>query len=543
MRQPFGIAVIVLLSVSGVTLPAQRGRGDATLAGPEAARCRALANFVVPDLPDASTRIQSARLVDVPAGGLSAPFFGPPESGNAAIPTTIKQYCQVTGYVAPQNKFEIRLPLPADWNQRFFFSPCAGFCGGVNGAACNPSLARGYASVTHNGGHDGLQGFDGVWAANAPRLQEDYGWRSVHIVTLATKAITTQYYGRAIVHSYISSCSKGGQAVLKAAQQFPDDYDGYLPIAPVYDMAGRVIAGAWFAQAVNDGGGRSVLTPAVAAAVHKSVLLRCGAQAGVDEGFVTDPATCDWRPEMMACALGNVAGSECLTPAQVAAITRLMSPVVNSKGQVLYRYPYLPGTETEWGGWNYDSDNPFTNFANFVLHDQFMKYMADPTPRKNVNPLRFDFDRDPVTLTRARTVYDATSTDLRAVKARGGKILMWHGLADGGIMASSSIGYYEGVTKTMGGRASTEDFFRLFLIPGVHHCQGGPGLTDFDALTLLENWVEKGQAPDALMARRLANGVVERSRPIYPYPVLARYSGSGDPKQAASFAPHDPTRK
>jgi hypothetical protein len=542
MRQSFGIAVVVLFSLSGATLPAQRGPGEAPAGGPEAARCRALANFVVPDLPDASTRIQSARLVDVPAGGLPAAFFGPPQSGSAPIPTTIKQYCQVTGYVAPQNKFEMRLPLPADWNQRFFYSPCAGFCGGVNGTACSPSLARGYASVTHNGGHDGLQGFDGVWAANAPRLQEDYAWRSVHIVTLATKAITTQYYGRAIVRSYISSCSKGGQAVLKAAQQFPDDYDGYLPIAPVYDMVGRVIAGAWFAQAVNDGGGGSVLTPAVAAAMHKSVLARCGAQAGVDEGLVTDPATCDWRPEMMACGSGNVAGSECLTPAQVAAITRLMSPVVNSKGQVLYRYPYIPGTETEWGGWNYDSDG-IEPVTNFVLHDQFMKYMADPTPRKNVNPLRFDFDRGPATLARARTVYDATSTDLRAVKARGGKILMWHGLADGGIMASSSVGYYEAVTKTMGGRASTEDFFRLFLIPGVHHCQGGPGLTDFDALTLLENWVENGQAPDVLMARRLANGAVERSRPIYPYPVLARYSGSGDPKQAASFGPHDPIRK
>src|SRR5262249_1569266 len=152
----------------------------------------------------------------------------------ASIPTQLKQYCQVTGYVGPQNKFEMRLPLQADWNQKFFFSACDGFCGAVNGAACNPSLARGYAAVTTNGGHDSDPGVECLWAANAPRLQEDYGWRSAHIVTIAAKAITSQYYGRPIARSYISGCSKGGQTVLKEAQQFPGDYDGYLPIAPVY---------------------------------------------------------------------------------------------------------------------------------------------------------------------------------------------------------------------------------------------------------------------------------------------------------------------
>ena len=123
-------------------------------------------------------------------------------------------------------------------------------------------------------------------------------------------------------------------------------------------------------------------------------------------------------------------------------------------------------------------------------------------------------------------------------KARGGKILMWHGLSDAAILATSSIGYYQGVQKLMGGRAATQDFFRLFLVPGVHHCAGGPGLTDFDALTLLENWVEKGEAPDVMIASRKVNGVTERTRPIYPYPVLARYSGQGDPKQASSFVPY-----
>jgi len=168
--------------------------------------------------------------------------------------------------------------------------------------------------------------------------------------------------------------------------------------------------------------------------------------------------------------------------------------------------------------------------------------MADPTVRKDVDPLKFDPDRVAASLDRARRLYDATSPDLRRFKSRGGKLLMWHGLSDAAILATSSIGYYETVEKFMGGRAATQDFFRLFLIPGVHHCSGGPGLTDFDALTLLENWVEKGQAPDVLIAGRKVNGVTERTRPVYPHPILARYSGKGDPKHASSFVPFEPNR-
>jgi feruloyl esterase len=167
--------------------------------------------------------------------------------------------------------------------------------------------------------------------------------------------------------------------------------------------------------------------------------------------------------------------------------------------------------------------------------------LEDATVRQNVDALTFDFDRDPATLARSRRIYDASSFDLRAFKAHGGKMLMWHGWADGSIMATSSIGYYEGVRKFMGGRDKTEDFFRLFLVPGVHHGGGGPGLKEFDALSALEDWVEKGHAPDKLIAGRVTNGVVERSRPVYPYPMMARYSGKGDPMQADSFVPFDPS--
>ena len=525
-----GAALLLVPFLGSANLGPASAQAPAT---PDAAaeQCAALATTDFSGLPDAPTRITSARIVEVT-----------PETPAPLGSSAIKRYCQVLGYVAPQNKFELRMPMPAQWNKRFHFTACGGFCGSVNGNACNPTLARGYASITSNGGHEGATVFDGVWAANAPELHDDLGWRNTHVVTLAGKAITSQYYGQPIARAYMAGCSKGGHAVLAEAQRFPEDYDALLAAAPVYDLTGRTTAGAWWARAVSDGRGGSVMTPEAAAAINKSVLARCGAQAGTDEGLVTNPAACDWRPEMAACTSGAESPT-CLSGRQVEAVKGLMSPTVDSKGRVLYAYPHIPGTETDWAGWNFGRGGGGRGTAtNLILSRDFFSYMAYPTARA-VDPLTLDFDTLPATLERARKTYDATSHDLRAFKKRGGKLLMWHGLADGAIMATSTTAYYDGVQKLMGGRDQTHDFFRLFLIPGVHHCGGGPGLSQFDVLTLLENWVEKGQAPEVLIVSRAVNGVTERSRPIYPYPVLAKYSGSGDPKDASSFVPDNPARR
>ena len=513
----------------------------------DAQTCAALTRLDLKDAPGGPALVVSARLVDVP-GGIRRTDSYPSGYGNVAdqTPSRIQQYCDVTGYVAPQNKFELKLPMPADWNEKLYFYACGGFCGSILSQFCDLGLARGYASVTGNGGHDSALGFDGIWAANAPELQNDFGWRSNHVVALIAKQIVTHYYGRPIRYAYIGGNSKGGQAVLMEAQRFPEDFDGYLPSAPVYDYTGRnVLAGAWFARAINDARGGTVLNAAAAEAIHKSVLRLCGAQAGVDEGVVADPPSCKWRPEMIACPPGKDA-SDCLSSRQVAAVNALMEPATNSRGEILYAYPYVPGTETQWMGWNYfgaPREGLPPRLANLELPGEFLRYCADETVRSNVDPLRYDFDRDPASLARARKIYDATSADLRRLSARGGKILMWHGWADGAIVATSSAGYYNAVVEAMGGRTQTEEFFRLFLIPGVHHGGGGPGFTEFDALTALELWVEKGKAPEKLIVSRLSHGMVERSRPVFPYPMQARYSGTGDPTRAASFVAFDPARR
>jgi feruloyl esterase len=491
--------------------------------------------------------VTSARIVDAPAGIRRTESYPSGYSdGTSHRSSEVRQYCDVTGYVAPQNKFELKLPLARDWNGNFFFNACGGFCGSVVPGQCDLGLMRGYASATGNGGHESAPGFDGIWAANAPELQEDFGWRSNHVVTLIAKSITAHYYGKPIRHAYMAGNSKGGQAVLMEAQRFPEDFDGYMPSAPVYDYTGRNIqAAAWFWQAIHDGHGGTVLNAAAANAVHQSVLRACGAQAGVDEGVVTDPPSCKWQPEMLGCAPGRE-GPDCLNARQVAAVKKLMTPATNSKGETVYAYPYIPGTETQWEGWNYygaaRSGTP-PRLANADLPGQFERYFVDEKPRTVVDPLKFDFDREPATFVRSRRIYDALSFDLRALQNKGGKILLWHGWADGAIMATSSIGYYEGVVKFMGGRKATEDFFRLFLIPGVHHGGGGPGFAEFDSFTALEEWVERGVAPNKLIATRMSNGAVERSRPVYPYPVQARYSGTGDPRKPESFTAFDPSAR
>ena len=542
-----GCCKFLMLSSLSAIAPAAPDTA-ATTSTQDEQSCAALTGFNLPALPGGPAIITSAQVREVPPGGLE--HVG--QSGYRGIaarrPSSIRRYCDVFGYVAPQNKFELKLPLPGEWNHRFYFNACGGFCGAVIGELCNFGLERGYASATGNGGHDSASGFDGIWAASAPELQNDFGWRSNHVITLIAKAIIARYYGMPIQYSYMTGNSKGGQAVLMEAQRFPEDFDGLMPSAPVYDYTGRnTIAAAWFAQAFSDGNGGSVLNEAAAQAVHKSVLEHCGSLAGVEEELVSDPTSCNWKPELIACG-ERAGGSECLTSRQVQAIKHLMSPATTSKGDVLYAYPYIPGTETQWSGWNYygkpgGSSKAPPRLANMDLPAQHGRYLAGEPVRPDIDALSFDFDHDPQTLSRSRQIYDATSFDLRAFKARGGKILMWHGWADGAIMATSSIGYFEGVRKFMGGRDKTQDFFRLFLVPGVHHGGGGPGLTEFDSFSALEVWVETGQPPDKLIAGREQNGEVERTRPIYPYPVIARYSGTGNPHAAGSFVPFDPTSR
>jgi hypothetical protein len=478
----------------------------------------------------APTRILSAALVTVPAAGLPSPL----PMNASKLP--IEQYCAVTGYVAPQHQFEMRMPVPAQWNGKFFYSACAGLCGGVNGNACNQGLLLGYASVTSNGGHTSAPGFDGVWAANDPDAQEEYAYRGNHNVTLAAKKIVEAFYGKPPRRSYMGGCSKGGQATLMAALRYPDDFDGIVSAAPVYDLTGKgVIHASWTVQANSDGKGGVLIDGPTTERIHRAVLEACDAGDGVVDGVVGDPLSCRWKPADLACRADR--GSECLTSEQVTALAKMYAAPTDANGKVLFPAGHALGAETiEWQRWVIGEGQ------NYRVAQQFMRYLAfEKSPGAlNADPLKFDFSRDPPKLARARSVYDATSVDLRAFKARGGKILMWHGWADTSIPAGSSIDYYLRATNAFGGRAAIESFFRLFLLPGVHHCAGGAGADRANMLTLLDTWVDQGIAPDVILTTKEGDGVVTRTRPVFPYPKVARYGGTGNVEDPLTWTAVEP---
>jgi feruloyl esterase len=296
---------------------------------------------------------------------------------------------------------------------------------------------------------------------------------------------------------------------------------------------------AWTAQANTDGEG-GVLIDAIAAAIlHEGALAACDANDGIADGLIYDPARCDFKPSALLCGPGET--SDCLTGTQVAAAEKLYAVPTDSSGTPIYNAPQPIGSETSWSAWVYPgrsgADLSTDLYYNFV---RYLAFEGSPPASLPTEALKFDFDRDPQTLARARALYDADDPDLRRFKARGGKVLLWHGLADGAVGPGASVDYYNRVTQAMGGVASTIDFFRLYLLPGVHHGGGGPGPDQFNSLDVLDAWVERDAAPFEIVVGHKSDDRIDRTLPLYPYPLVTQYSGSGDVDEARSYHAVDP---
>jgi Tannase and feruloyl esterase len=529
--------------VLALVLPAMAPVSAFAQPDPNAAACAAIQGVNLDNLADdVSARVFSATLVTVPAAGLAQP--GLPL--NWTIDSSrIKQYCEVQGYAARQNMFTLRLPLPADWNQKIFFTACEAFCGTVQSDRTNAGLVEGYASYDSNGGHSTAGGFDGVWAYQDVGLQDDFAYRGNHAVTVAVKAIAQAYYGKPVARAYMAGYSKGGQAGLIEAQRYPSDFDGIIVIAPVFQYTDTsIVKMAWSVQSNSDAGGGTIIDGAAATTIHNGALAACDGNDGLIDGLIADPFRCGFNPATLACVSGATAS--CLTPAQVTAAQKLYAVPTNSVGAKVYNTGYAIGSETEWGGWVYPLTTPVgpISIAKGIYYN-YVRYLAFDTPPLpsflSVDPAKFNFDTDPAKLGRPRLEYDADKTDLSTFKAHGGKILMWHGLADGGIPPGASVDYYSRVLQAMGGVTNTKDFLRLFFLPGVHHGGGGPGPDRFNSLDVIANWVEKGQDPFILILGHKAGDTIDRTYPVYPYPVVTKYNGSGDPASWQSFHGVDPS--
>jgi feruloyl esterase len=450
-------------------------------------------------------------------------------------------HCRVAGLLSPEIAFEVS--LPAKWNGRFYMIGNGGHAGEAMDAPVrvsqrNEALQLGFAFAQTNTGHDARKEPGASFVMSNPQKAIDYAYRAVHLTAITAKEITQEYYATPVSRSYWNSCSNGGRQGLIEAQRFPEDFDGIVADSPWVDQTGFTIGAIWNQKALSG----AALTPAKLALVAAKVMAKCDAIDGLKDGLIDDPRKCSFDParDVPACHPGTD-GPHCLTPAQAAAIAKVYSgPVSNGKPV----FPgFMPGSEAvmslfgggKGSGWLnvMVTTQPERKPADFNLAEGTMRYLVFRPPMPDYNYQTFDFDRDIYMLDDWSKQADAKDPDLSKFKARGGKLIMTYGWADSILQPMMGVNYYEQAASRNG--PDTTAFFRLFMAPGMAHCGGGIGPDRRDSMTAMINWVEKGQAPDFIVASRVVDNRVVRTRPLCPYPQVARYSGPGSIDNAANF--------
>lgn len=453
------------------------------------------------------------------------------------------EHCDVRGHVEPKVRFQLK--LPTTYSGRYLQLGCGGFCGELAPPAirsCAPKSGD-FAVATTDDGHVGNPPFpsvDGKWAAQDRAARDDWAFRAPHVVSLASKRLIAEYYGAAPKVSYFDGCSNGGREALLLAQRYPHDFDGVISAAPANYMAPLALYQAWLARTNTDQAGKPILDVDKLPALHDAVLARCDNLDGLVDGQLEDPRRCDFDPASVQCAPGTDTPT-CLTPAQVETVRKLYRGPTDEKGRLLYPAGQEPGSELAWNGWL----TPVPEFGGSIaalLGDNYLRYMGYPigTPHSSLADVRFtsrEFHRLAAEGVRA----NALSLDLGAFRRAGGKLILWHGWNDQGIPPAGLLDYYERLTRRSGGPAATQEWARVFMVPSMYHCAGGDTLNTFDPLPQLVEWTEDGVAPDRVVAAALAgDGTVTRTRPVFPYPLQARYDGSGSIDDAANFVPTRP---
>lgn len=534
------------------------------------AKCGALAKML--EWPDATTRIESTWRAE--GFEIKSPM------GTATLPT----HCEVVGVMqermgeaGQQYAIRFKLRLPERWNQRFFFQGGGGTNGDIGdaigniGAGVPSALARGYAVVSQDSGHDNARnsvperggavafGFD-------PQARADYGGTSLKPVAQAARAAIAAFYGRKPERSYFVGCSKGGQEGMAFAQRYPEEFDGIVAGSPGFSLPRAAVAEAWDTQAFASliGPEKSAASidatklpatfnPAQFARVRDAVLEACDADDGARDGITANWTGCDWKrvkPKLLKQVCTT--SSDCLSSAQVDVIGRVYSGAVDSKGQALYvSWPFDGGIGSDgWRAWKIGpAGGPFPGI-NVAMGAPALAaiFTTPPTAVRAMGPegfdyaLRFDFDRDTPRLyatdeTFTRSAWQdvsARSADLSAFRDRGAKMIVSHGVSDPVFSINDTVQWYREVNRLNGGTASK--FVRVFPVPGMAHCAGGPATDQFGAFDALVDWVEKGTPPSELIAKAGASSPwAGRTRPLCPYPKVARYRGSGSLEDAANF--------
>lgn len=518
--------------------------------------CAALAHADLNSVVGARTQIESAGSVG---------------SGGA-------QYCEVRGVIAPAVRFEVRLPV-ANWTQRFVQTGCGGLCGQLDihldkAQTCKPAQDNELVLASTDMGHEG--GMDGTWGRTNYQARIDFAYRGVHVTTLAAKALINHFYGQPARYTYFFGCSDGGREALVEAQRYPEDFNGIIAGAPAMNFTTQnSFYHGWNAVQNQRTDGSPILTADRLEILHRAVVEQCDAQDGLRDGLISNPLQCHPDLSKVTCSPGQSTDS-CLTPEQIHVATEIYRGAHDASGRGLVISGPLPGSELNWVGVYVPSPGQSGGMSESIAEGTIRNLDSDPNPPADMKLRDFRFDQANFeATTRLHALYDSTDTDLTPFAKAGGRLILWHGLADPHISPMNTVAYYEGMQKTMGASA-VQALARLYLFPGGAHCGGGEGPFDFDVLSAMMAWVEQGVAPGALIASHASGpagppaGVprggpppggapsgfdarkgpaagmpppplpsalarVDRTRPVYPYPQVARYVGHGSIDEAANF--------
>jgi feruloyl esterase len=448
----------------------------------------------------------------------------PDEAGDAF--KSLPAFCRVAATLKPTSdsdiKIEIWMPV-SGWNGKFIGVGNGGWWGAISYADMGVALARGYAVASTNTGHDG-DWDDASFALGHPEKLIDFGYRAVHEMTAKAKAVITAYYGNTPNRSYWNGCSTGGRQALMEAQRFPADFNGLIAGAPANYLTHLLAQSLWIAQAVHKDEA-SYIPPTKYPLIHNAVLQACDALDGVKDGVLEDPTRCKFDPKILQCKGAD--GPGCLTAPQVEAARKIYTPTTNPRTQEQIFPPLEPESELGWEFKAGPQPNP--------IAISYWRYVVFKDP--NWDYKTFNFDSDVALGDRiAKDILNATNPDLKSFFGRGGKLLQYHGWSDPAISPRNSINYYKSVLDTMGGASKVNESYRLFMVPGMDHCGFGDGPDQIDPIPALEQWVEKGKAPDRIIASRIRDGKTDRTRPLCPYPQVATYKGTGSTDDATNFS-------
>jgi feruloyl esterase len=466
----------------------------------------------------ASLSLPHATVVSTRA--LAGGRFTPPSGATIA---NLPPFCRVAITLTPSAdsdiKSEVWMPL-SGWNGKYLQVGNGAWGGSINYEALADGVRRGYAAASTDTGHTGT---DASFSLGHPEKLVDFGYRAVHETAVQGNAATAALYGTKPRLSYFNGCSGGGRQAFMEAQRFPDDFDGIIASAPGYNRTDIAFQTLGMAQATH-ASAASFIPVSKLPFIHQAALNACDAADGLKDNLISDPVKCDFDPGVLACTGADRAS--CLTPAQVTAARKIYAPVVDPKTRTRLAHGLEPGSELHW-------DSVAGARPHDMYHD-LMRFVVFEDPNWDFRTLNV---ANHLELARARdnNVLAATSTDLTSFTARGGKLIMVHGWEDQNIPPLGSVDYYNKLVATIG-KERVDAAVRLYMVPGYGHCGGGDGPNQFDMLAALERWREQGAAPTEVLASKVEGEAVSRTRPLCPYPAVARYNGTGSIDRAESFA-------